>query len=98
MDFGKNTNNRYPLRSPEFHDFLAKCLEKSPKLRPTATEMLKHPFVANCDTNPQILLDLIKRKKRLDRGDDFLEDEESDDSNDDTGSMFVDENEVCMLK
>lgn len=28
-------------RSLVFHDFIAKCLTKEPRLRPTATEMLK---------------------------------------------------------
>ena len=30
--------------SAEFHDFLAKCLEKNPKKRPNATELLKVQF------------------------------------------------------
>ncbi|KAJ3011031.1 hypothetical protein HKX48_007059 [Thoreauomyces humboldtii] len=30
----------------EFIDFLAKCLTKDPKNRPTATQLLTHPFVA----------------------------------------------------
>ena len=28
--------------SPEFHDFIARCLIKSPEERPSATAMLKH--------------------------------------------------------
>eukprot|EP01018_Ginkgo_biloba_P003009 Gb_36743 [translate_table: standard] len=31
--------------SPAAKDFLLKCLEKEPNLRPTATELLQHPFV-----------------------------------------------------
>ena len=27
--------------SPDFHDFIAKCLEKNPKKRPDATQMLE---------------------------------------------------------
>ena len=27
--------------TPEFHDFLAKCLEKDPKQRPSAVELLQ---------------------------------------------------------
>jgi len=33
--------------STEFNDFIAKCLQKEAEARPTATELLKHPFVAN---------------------------------------------------
>lgn len=36
----------YPSRySKEFNDFIAKCLTKDPALRPSATELLKHPFI-----------------------------------------------------
>ncbi|KAG2253707.1 hypothetical protein Bca52824_083843 [Brassica carinata] len=35
-------------RSLVFHDFVAKCLTKEPRLRPTADEMLKHKFVQRC--------------------------------------------------
>lgn len=31
-----------------FHDFIAKCLTKEPRLRPSATEMLKHKFIEKC--------------------------------------------------
>jgi len=33
--------------SPEFNDFISKCLQKEPENRLTSTELLKHPFVAN---------------------------------------------------
>eukprot|EP00300_Choanocystis_sp_HF-7_P023826 c25210_g1_i1.p1 GENE.c25210_g1_i1~~c25210_g1_i1.p1 ORF type:complete len:450 (+),score=50.98 c25210_g1_i1:1-1350(+) len=33
--------------SPEFSDFLSTCLRKLPTERPTAAELLNHPFVAN---------------------------------------------------
>jgi len=31
--------------SPEFKDFVRRCLEKEPETRPDAAEMLKHPFL-----------------------------------------------------
>eukprot|EP01096_Ripella_sp_DP13-Kostka_P010036 TRINITY_DN3904_c0_g1_i1.p1 TRINITY_DN3904_c0_g1~~TRINITY_DN3904_c0_g1_i1.p1 ORF type:complete len:1241 (+),score=594.99 TRINITY_DN3904_c0_g1_i1:247-3969(+) len=81
--------------SANFHDFLAKCLEKNPKLRPTATELLNHPFVANCDQDPQILVDFIKRKNRYEQhGDDCGSDEDYDDDED---GQFLDESEVMAL-
>lgn len=31
--------------SPEFHDFISKCLVKDPSQRFTATQLLQHPFI-----------------------------------------------------
>lgn len=31
--------------SKQFNDFIAKCLTKDPTQRPTATELLQHPFL-----------------------------------------------------
>ena len=33
--------------SRQFNDFIAKCLHKDPNQRPTATELLGHPFLKN---------------------------------------------------
>jgi hypothetical protein len=35
-----------PDVDPELMDLLEKCFERNPKLRPTAAELLKHPFLA----------------------------------------------------
>ena len=34
-------------RSKDFNNFLAKCLTKNPEARPSASELLQHPFVAS---------------------------------------------------
>jgi serine/threonine protein kinase len=48
------TNGTPTLQSPEslsdvFRDFLAKCLEVDPELRPSAEKMLNHPFMELAD-------------------------------------------------
>lgn len=40
--------------SPELCDLINKCLIKDPKLRPTPTELLEHPFVANASGEPDV--------------------------------------------
>jgi len=35
------------LWSKQFQDFIAKCLTKDPNQRPTAPELLEHPFLKN---------------------------------------------------
>ena len=37
-------------RSREFHDFLALCLTKNYNQRPTAAELMSHPFVLGHDS------------------------------------------------
>lgn len=44
-----------------FHDFIAKCLTKEPRLRPTATEMLKHKFIERCKSGPSVMLPKIEK-------------------------------------
>ncbi|KAG8439283.1 hypothetical protein GDO86_005484 [Hymenochirus boettgeri] len=48
--------------SPEFHDFLKKALDKNPENRPTATQLLEHPFVSNVSCN-KVLRDLVAEAK-----------------------------------
>ncbi|KAJ0404553.1 hypothetical protein ATCC90586_003085 [Pythium insidiosum] len=50
--------------SPELVDFVAKCLQKSPHDRPTAEELLQHPFVANANSIA-CLRDLIRSHNYL---------------------------------
>eukprot|EP01099_Mayorella_cantabrigiensis_P004921 TRINITY_DN3791_c0_g1_i1.p1 TRINITY_DN3791_c0_g1~~TRINITY_DN3791_c0_g1_i1.p1 ORF type:complete len:405 (+),score=100.11 TRINITY_DN3791_c0_g1_i1:138-1352(+) len=52
--------------SSDFHDFIAKCLTKEPENRPSAEELLKHPFVqgdkrASMVTLIQEVMDKIKQ-------------------------------------
>ncbi|KAL6068236.1 Plant dual-specificity MAP kinase kinase family domain protein [Balamuthia mandrillaris] len=47
--------------SPAFHDFLAKCLMKDPEHRPTAQELLDHPFIkAGAKNQKHILAELVE--------------------------------------
>ncbi|KAK2958086.1 putative serine/threonine protein kinase [Blattamonas nauphoetae] len=47
--------------SPEFHDFLSKCLVKDPKKRADTPDLLAHPFFTkNAPLEPLIILPLIQ--------------------------------------
>nr|CAB3498165.1 unnamed protein product [Digitaria exilis] len=48
-----------------FHDFIAKCLTKDPRLRPAASEMLKHKFIEKCNTGASKMLAKIKDAKKI---------------------------------
>ncbi|KAM1082197.1 hypothetical protein ACFX13_021230 [Malus domestica] len=47
-----------------FHDFVAKCLTKEPRLRPTASEMLKHKFIEKCQCGPSVMLAKIEKARQ----------------------------------
>ncbi|XP_030956875.1 serine/threonine-protein kinase dst1-like [Quercus lobata] len=48
-----------------FHDFVAKCLTKEPRLRPTASEMLKHKFIEKYKSGPSAMFSKIKTAKEF---------------------------------
>lgn len=57
-------------RSPEFLDFLSKCLERDPEKRPTAAELLEHPFIKTaCPI--KFISPLINLAKQLANNEDF---------------------------
>ncbi|GAB6023238.1 hypothetical protein CHUAL_008056 [Chamberlinius hualienensis] len=47
--------------SKSFNDFIAKCLNKDPSLRPSTEDLLKHPFLQNADK--KFICDLISEYK-----------------------------------
>ena len=51
--------------SEEFHDFLDGCLQKDPKLRKTASELLEHPFIQKAIDLDSFLIDLVKQAKTV---------------------------------
>ncbi|CAH9115022.1 unnamed protein product [Cuscuta europaea] len=48
-----------------FHDFIAKCLTKDPRLRPTAAEMLKHKFIEKCKSRASVMVHKIEKAKKI---------------------------------
>ncbi|GMP58504.1 hypothetical protein CsSME_00022149 [Camellia sinensis var. sinensis] len=48
-----------------FHDFVAKCLTKEPRLRPTASEMLKHKFIERCKAEPSVMLPKFEKARQI---------------------------------
>ncbi|CAH9110635.1 unnamed protein product [Cuscuta epithymum] len=48
-----------------FHDFVAMCLTKDPRLRPTAAELLKHKFIEKCKSGASGMLPRIQQAKEI---------------------------------
>ncbi|XP_061355650.1 serine/threonine-protein kinase 1 isoform X2 [Gastrolobium bilobum] len=48
-----------------FHDFVAKCLTKEPRLRPTASEMLKHKFFEKWKTGSAAMLPKLEKARQM---------------------------------
>ncbi|KAE8663913.1 Serine/threonine-protein kinase 4 [Hibiscus syriacus] len=48
-----------------FHDFVAKSLTKDPRLRPTASEMLKHKFIVKCKCGASVMLPKIEKARQV---------------------------------
>ncbi|XP_030547123.1 serine/threonine-protein kinase 3/4 isoform X2 [Rhodamnia argentea] len=47
-----------------FHDFVAKCLTKEPRPRPTASEMLKHKFIEKCQCGASAMLPKLEEARK----------------------------------
>ena len=47
--------------SPEFRDFVKCCLQKDPTTRPTATQLLQHPFIAKAKDGSYIVATLLSK-------------------------------------
>nr|XP_019952901.1 PREDICTED: serine/threonine-protein kinase 10-like [Paralichthys olivaceus] len=67
--------------SPEFKDFLKKCLDKNPETRPTAAPLLEHPFVRSVTSN-RPLRELVAEAKAevMEEIEDNREEGEEDDA------------------
>ncbi|PIK37988.1 putative serine/threonine-protein kinase 10, partial [Apostichopus japonicus] len=48
--------------SKQFSDFIAKCLDKNVETRPTAQELLRHPWLADAEDNKPIKQLLLEAK------------------------------------
>ncbi len=84
--------------SPNFHDFLAACLQKDPKFRPDARAMLNHKFVQKCKT-ATVIRDLVRQRDDAKAGAEGEEenDEKAMDADDDYDYADVSEDELDEL-
>ncbi|KAL2349145.1 hypothetical protein Fmac_003145 [Flemingia macrophylla] len=48
-----------------FHDFVAKCLTKEPRLRPTTSEMLKHKFFEKWKSGSSAMLPKLEKARQI---------------------------------
>ncbi|CAN9501803.1 unnamed protein product [Ophioblennius macclurei] len=73
--------------SPEFKDFLKKSLDKNPESRPTAVQLMEHPFVRSVTSN-RPLRELVAEAKAevMEEIEDNREEGEEDDAMELTGS------------
>lgn len=80
--------------SKAFKDFVDLCLRRSPQERPSAKELLKHPFIRRAKKTTY-LTELIERHERWQavHGDQTSEDE-SDDSTEDHGRSRADDEDL----
>ncbi|KAF7663941.1 hypothetical protein LDENG_00195700 [Lucifuga dentata] len=72
----------YPHKwSQEFRDFLKKALDKNPESRPTAAQLIKHPFVSSITSN-RPLMELVAEAKAevMEEIEDNREEGEDDDT------------------
>nr|XP_021521923.1 serine/threonine-protein kinase 10-like [Aotus nancymaae] len=56
------TSDACPPRSVEFRDFLKTALDKNPETRPSAAQLLEHPFVSSVTSN-KALRELVAEAK-----------------------------------
>ncbi|XP_041864640.1 serine/threonine-protein kinase 10 [Melanotaenia boesemani] len=73
--------------SKEFKDFLKKSLDKNPEMRPTAAQLLEHPFVRSVTSN-RPLMELVAEAKAevMEEIEESREEGEDDDAMEITGS------------
>ena len=74
----------------DFHDILEKCLRKDPEKRPTADELLEHPFI-QCSTDIKPLKDLLAEFNA-----DVVDEEVEEDTNDEDESF--DQNRLSKVE
>ncbi|KAH0791667.1 serine/threonine-protein kinase 26 [Histomonas meleagridis] len=72
--------------SPQFKDFVSKCLTKDPKLRPSASTLLGHPFIKSAKRK-DLIVEYIEQVKPYssqvnNEEEEYEEEEEEEDQND----------------
>ena len=79
--------------SKDFKDFVSKCLRKEPKERPTARELLKHPWLRKAKRTAY-LTELIERHERWQATNRDDRDRDEDDAREDSPSRDSEEEDL----
>ena len=70
----------------DFRDFVTICLNKDPKKRKTAVEMLSHPFSVNVKPK-QVLLDLITKRRKAEEKNESDSETDSSESEEESSTV-----------
>eukprot|EP00736_Rhodelphis_marinus_P008235 Rmarinus@m.17198 len=73
--------------SDDMNDFVAQCLTKDPNLRPSAEQLLQHPFLTRKPAKPAVLADLIDMC--MDKIAEFRETATTADTDDNADTTYV---------